>query len=127
MRDRDTVIDNGSLDITVDGETMTLTIDATNNTVAGIRDAVNDAEDNPGVTATIITADDGVHLVFSSNQAGAVGELEIDGQGGDLKFLDYNSSKKRMTEQSAGADAEITWMDLPYTLPTTRSAVPSRG
>lgn len=105
--DADTVIDSGTLEIAVDGETMSLTIDGTNNTVAGIRDAVNDAEDNPGVTATIITADDGVHLVFSSNQSGAVGELSVDGQGGDLKHLDYNDSKKRMTEQSAAQDAEI--------------------
>ncbi|NNF51013.1 MAG: flagellar filament capping protein FliD [Gammaproteobacteria bacterium] len=106
--DQDTVIDDGTLDITVNGETMSLTIDASNYTVAGIRDAVNDAEDNPGVTATIITADDGVHLVFSANEAGAANELEVDGQGGDLKDLDYNPSKKRMTEQSPAQDAEIT-------------------
>ncbi len=107
--DQDTVVGNGSLDITVDGNTLELTIDGTNNTLAGIRDAVNNAEDNPGVTATIITADDGAHLVFSANEAGEAYELDIDGSGGNnsLGALDYNNSKKRMTEQSPAQDAEI--------------------
>lgn len=42
------------------GNSFSLTLDASNNTVEGIRDEINKAADNTGVNASIINVDDGV-------------------------------------------------------------------
>jgi len=48
----------GTLTVTVGTQgSFDVAIDASNNTLAGVRDAINDAADNPGVTATLITVD----------------------------------------------------------------------
>ena len=57
--DLDTAIGTGTLDITVAGNTLNLTLDASNNTLAQIRDSINASELNPGLTASVITVDGG--------------------------------------------------------------------
>ncbi|MCU7860875.1 MAG: hypothetical protein KZQ86_13830 [Candidatus Thiodiazotropha sp. (ex Lucinoma kastoroae)] len=64
--DSSTAVGTGSLSITVGGTTMNLTVDATNNTLAGLRDAINNASDNPGVTATILNETAGSRLILTS-------------------------------------------------------------
>ena len=49
----------GTLDISLGSDSFSLTIDSGNQTLAGIRDAINAAEDNPGITASIINVDSG--------------------------------------------------------------------
>jgi len=92
--DSDEVIGTGTLDITLDTDTFQVTIDGTNNTLANIRDAINAASDNPGVTASLITVDTGTQLLLTSNQTGAsntitVAAVDDDGLDGfDLTRLD---------------------------------------
>ena len=43
----------GTLTLTAGGRTANIVIDANNNTLAGIRDAINAATDNPGIAASI--------------------------------------------------------------------------
>jgi len=71
------VVGTGTLDISLGTETFQLTIDATNNTLEDIRQAINSAEDNPGVTASIITVDSGTQLILSSNKLGAANNINI--------------------------------------------------
>jgi flagellar hook-associated protein 2 len=95
--DSDEVIGTGTLDITLDTDTFQITIDGTNNTLANIRDAINAASDNPGVTASLITVDTGTQLLLTSNQTGAsntitVAAVDDDGLDGfDLTRLDTAS------------------------------------
>lgn len=75
---------------------LTLTIDSSNNTLAGIRDAINNA--NAGVSASIIYDGSGHRLVLSSNDSGAANSLKVtaaddDGNNTDasgLSFLAYD-------------------------------------
>lgn len=66
--------------------TTNITIDSTNNTVAGIRDAINDA--NAGVTAAILSDGSNVRLVVTSNDTGASNAVSISVSDGDVANTD---------------------------------------
>ena len=68
----DTVIGEGTLSISVGSASFDVVIDSTNSTLAGIRDAINNSTDNTGITATVINADDGSRLIFSSDDTGLI-------------------------------------------------------
>jgi flagellar hook-associated protein 2 len=72
-------IAEGTLAITVgDGSQRTITIDSSNNTLAGLRDAINDA--GVGVTATLTTvSENDVRLVLTSNTTGSSGKITMSG------------------------------------------------
>lgn len=63
---------SGSMEIKfgATGAAFSIAVDGSNDTLAGIRDAINDATDNIGVTATIIKVDSGSHLVLTSDKTG---------------------------------------------------------
>jgi flagellar hook-associated protein 2 len=96
--DSNTVVGEGTLNISIGSESFDLTIDSSNNTLASIRDAINNAADNTGVSATIVTGDDGARLVLSSEETGVDNALRInvtdsDGNNTDeagLSALAYN-------------------------------------
>lgn len=67
----------GTLTITVGGNSMNLTVDASNNTLAGLADAINTASDNPGVTATIINESGGSRLILTSKETGAANAFTV--------------------------------------------------
>lgn len=73
----DTVIGTGTLAIDVGGESFAVEIDSENHTLAGIRDAINSAADNKGVRATLITDQDGTHLVLTGNKTGADNAVSV--------------------------------------------------
>lgn len=66
-----------------DGETFSIdfaTADADTDgtvTLAELRDAINDDEDNPGVTAAIINTDAGAQLVLTSDETGLENAFEV--------------------------------------------------
>lgn len=106
----DSVVGTGRLTIVSGETTINVDIDDKNNTLAGIRDAINRAADGKGVTATIVNADDGAHLVLSSTQTGAANAIRVTTSGGDgglagLRHDPPNAST--MTQLSAAADARI--------------------
>lgn len=119
----DSVVGTGTLTISVGPDSFSLNIDATNNTLAGVRDAINEAADNTGVSATIINVDDGAggsesRLVLSSKETGTVNELTItvvddDGNNSDMSGLSQlvydpaGSGASNMAQQVAAEDAQI--------------------
>lgn len=54
---------------------VTIAIDGTNNTLSGLRDAINKA--NAGVTATILTGDSGPKLVLTSKDTGTSSQIRL--------------------------------------------------
>ncbi len=72
-----TAVGTGTLTITVNGQDLVLTVDATNNTLTGLRNAINSASDNPGVTASILNETGGSRLVLTSNDTGVDNALNI--------------------------------------------------
>lgn len=86
------VVGTGALTVSLGASSFTVTIDSTNNTLAGIRDAINDATDNPGVQATLINETNGSRLVLTSSKTGAVNAIKVAQTGGDggLAQLEYD-------------------------------------
>ncbi|KJR42801.1 flagellar hook-associated 2 domain-containing protein [Candidatus Magnetoovum chiemensis] len=70
-----TVFNNGTLSISTGDETTDITINYTNNTLAGIRNAINSS--GAGVTATLIKGTDGYKLQISSQEGSDSGTFQI--------------------------------------------------
>ncbi len=68
---------SGSLTISGGSSSFDVDITASNNTLAGMRDAINEAGKNSGVSATIISDDSGSRLVLSSTNSGAGKDIQI--------------------------------------------------
>jgi flagellar hook-associated protein 2 len=102
----------GALAITVGGTTKNITIDSTNNTLEGIRQAINDA--NAGVTASIVntgTAEQ-YRLVLTSSTTGSAGAVSIaasdDGSGGTHPLGGLDTSGIGLGVIQAADDATLT-------------------
>lgn len=76
-------VGTGTLTLSQGSTSIELTIDSTNNTLAGIRDAINGATGNPGIRATLINAADGTRLVISGGAPGAANAVTVAAAGGD--------------------------------------------
>ena len=92
--------------------TKSITIDSTNNTLAGIRDAINAA--NMGVTATIVNDGSGTpyRLALTSTSSGASNSLKITTSGGDGSIgnlLNYDpAGTQNLTQTVAAQNANLT-------------------
>jgi flagellar hook-associated protein 2 len=103
-------IGTGQLTISAGGSPLTIDIDETNNTLAGIRDAINAKAGGKIVSASIVTGDDGAHLVLNAVNTGTAGALTISASGGDggLAALTYDPlGSSGMTERMPAADARV--------------------
>ena len=106
-------VGTGTLTFTVDGKSMSLDLDDSNNSLAQVRDAINKAGDNPGVTATIVNGTDGAHLVLSGTRTGVANGFTVSSTGGDggLAALHYDAaagSGNGLNVITAAQDAEYT-------------------
>lgn len=106
-----TVVGSGSLTLAVGGSAFTVTIDAGAATLADIRSAINSAPDNSGVTATLVTANDGVRLVLTARSTGALNTVTVGQSGGDggLSVLAYDPGNgiANLAEIQAAGDAQV--------------------
>lgn len=106
----DSVVGTGTLTLASGDTTLSVEIDASNNTLAGIRDAINTASVGKGITATIVNADDGAHLVLSATATGAANALTITTSGGDGGLAGFSHAPPaatNMTTLSTAADAQV--------------------
>jgi flagellar hook-associated protein 2 len=78
-----TVIGTGTLTLSMGGAAFDVTIDSSNNTMAGIRDAINAATLNTGVRASVITGVDGSRLILTGAKTGATNVIKVTQAGGD--------------------------------------------
>lgn len=104
------VIGTGTLTLSLGNESFAVTIDNTNSTLAGIRDAINSAADNPGIRATLIQGTEGARLVLTSAETGAASDIEVAQTGGDggLSVLAYtNAAPNSYTQLAAAQDAIV--------------------
>jgi len=100
-----------------DRSDQSIVIDNTNNTVSGIRDAINEAD--IGVKATIVDDGSGYRLLITSDQQGVDNSLEISTVDADLNnedaaglsLLAFNKGSgnaTNMEQTQAAQDAEIS-------------------
>ena len=97
-----------------DSKTLTLQIGAQNNSLEGIRDAINKA--GGGVQASIVNDGTGYRLVLTSDKTGADNSMQIsvgdaDGNNTDtsgLSALAFDSSATNAEQTVAAQDAQLT-------------------
>lgn len=97
-------------DFTVDSTKTgaTITIDDTNNSLTGLRDAINKA--GIGVSASIVS-DGGSYRLMLTSKSGAKNEIEITateevGATG-LASFNFNETTRNLTQQQEGLDAKV--------------------
>ncbi|MDH3772067.1 MAG: flagellar cap protein, partial [Nitrospirota bacterium] len=108
--DSDTVVGTGTLTIQMGVDAVALDINSENNTLAGIRDAINASTDNPGVAATIVNAESGSYLILTADATGATNTIKVTQSGGDggLAALEYDPpTSTSLTESIAAQDGLI--------------------
>jgi flagellar hook-associated protein 2 len=117
-----TAVGNGTLTVTVNGASASIAIGSNDNTLAGIASAINSAPNNPGVTASILTASDGARLVLSSSATGAANAITVTTSGGDggLTSLVYDPTNNvtNLTQTQAAQDANFTINGFAATSPS---------
>jgi flagellar hook-associated protein 2 len=107
----DAAVGTGTLTIGVGALSFDVEITEENNTLAGIRDAINAAVDNAGVSATIVNADAGSYLILSGTKTGASREVSVSQAGGDggLAALTWDAATGTgaLTQSQAAQDAQV--------------------
>ncbi|HTW37459.1 MAG TPA: flagellar filament capping protein FliD [Steroidobacteraceae bacterium] len=111
-------IGTGTLQLSLGGTSFTVTVDASDDTVAGLAAAINGATGNPGIEASVVTGTDGAHLVLTSSLTGASNTIQVTetDSGGALSALTYGSGNTaNYTQESAPQDAEFSIAGVSYT------------
>ena len=112
-------VGTGILNLSLGGQSFSVNIDNSNNTLAGIRDAINSAAGNPGISAALVHGTgNNVQLVLTSSQTGVKNTITINSSGGDggLSALNYSSGNTaNFTEQQAAQDATISIAGVTHT------------
>jgi flagellar hook-associated protein 2 len=88
------IVGAGTLAIGLGTSSFNITA-AGDTTLAGVRDAINQASDNPGIKATIIKVDSGSQLVLTSDKVGAANTISIAAT--DTDALDGNDLTRLAT------------------------------
>ncbi len=107
-------IGTGSFDLTVGGQTSTITIDGSNNTLEGLRDAINQAD--AGARASIINDGSGFRLTVTSEGSGAENAISISNN--SLQLADTSPFTLSRTHSIAGEselDAQLVVNGLTVT------------
>lgn len=88
-------------------ESFSVTIDENNNTLVGVRDAINTAGKDKGVSATIVTDEYGSRLVLSSSKTGAARDITVTATGADEPGLIGLSALNFDGTSGTGKDARV--------------------
>ena len=110
----------GTLQLSLGGTSFSVTIDASNNTVAGVAGAINAATGNPGIEASVVSGTDGAHLVLTSSLTGESNTIQVsetDGGTGlsDLTYGTGNTANYTEPTGSSPQDAEFSIAGVAYT------------
>ncbi|MGR8999895.1 MAG: flagellar filament capping protein FliD [Gammaproteobacteria bacterium] len=91
------VVGTGKLTLSLGENSFEITVDGANNTLAGIRDAINTATDNPGIKASVIHVDSGYQLVLTTDKIGASNAITVTTVDDDLDNIDNLGLSKLAT------------------------------
>jgi flagellar hook-associated protein 2 len=106
---KDTVVGDGTLTLAYGDTTLDVTIKE-DSKLSDIAAAINKAAGGKGVTASVITADDGQHLVLSAVDTGLAGAVKVSTSGGNggLAALTYDgTAASPMTQTVEPKDAVV--------------------
>jgi flagellar hook-associated protein 2 len=119
-----TALGTGTFNLTVGGSTKAITIDSSNNTLQGLKGAVNAA--GLGVNASIVNDGTGYRLVMASQQTGLGNAITLnvtDGDGNNtdttgLSQFAFGAGTNNMVQTIAAQDAQFTLNGLSLTSAT---------
>lgn len=97
-----------------DRSAVSITIDSANNTLTGVRDAINSAK--AGVSASVINDGGGFRLVLTSTDSGARNSIQTTVEDGDgnhadtagLSALAFNATATHLDQTQGAQDAKLT-------------------
>ncbi|WP_269791842.1 flagellar filament capping protein FliD [Stenotrophomonas sp. Iso1] len=107
--DAEALVGDGKLSIAW-GEEDSISVDiAPGSNLASIAAAINSAAGGKGVNATVITANDGQHLVLNAVNSGTDGALKVTASGGNggLSALTWDGTSGGLTQTSAPTNAHV--------------------
>lgn len=96
--------------------TLTLDLDASNNTLTGMRDAINEAD--AGVSASIIYDGSEYRLVLASENTGAANSMQISVGDPSLSQFEFNATATNMEQTQFAQDAILSINGLDVTSST---------
>lgn len=95
----------GTLDFTTNGQSLSIDLSGIdtnsdgNNTIAELINAINHADDNPGINATLVRSGGGTHFMLSSTKTGAENTISVSAnRTGQSWFEDAFISQSTITE-----------------------------
>ncbi len=126
-----TYADTDTTTIGTAGDTMTIgvggntfTVDIGARTLGAIRDAINAASDNTGVSASIISDDAGNRLVLTADDTGSASELSVSYSGSDPFALATLNSDRDSSGSFTAADLDaVLTLEGQYTVTSTSNTV----
>jgi flagellar hook-associated protein 2 len=120
-------VGTGTLQISLGSSSFNVTIGSGEDTLNGIAAAINSANGNTGVTATVLQGTDGAHLLLTSTQSGAanaIGVSETD-SGTALSALTYNIADADANGNTANYTQEAPAQDAKYSISGVAGTSPS--
>ncbi len=117
----------GTLTFKIGDKNLSVVVDEANNTLAGIRDAINVGGKDIGLAATIVTDDAGARLVLSSASTGAGEDITVEGKttnaGLGSRLLEALSFDGSIAEPDPSDEAAMAlYREGPMTLSKAQSA-----
>lgn len=101
-----TAVGSGTLNITVGGKTLNVSVSSTD-TLSSIATSINNASDNPGVSATIVSGVNGNQLVLTSTSTGAANAFTVSASSDSSSGL-TSLANSLNTPTTTGSDAQLT-------------------
>ena len=131
MAARTTYADTGTTTIGTAGDTLTLTagsssftVDTGGKTLADIRDAINQATHNTGVTASIFKDDTGYRLSLAANKTGSDGALTVAYSGSDVFALQTLNTDRDASGSFTPADLNaVVKLENNFTITSTTNTI----
>ena len=98
----DAVVGNGTVTISVGAESFDITLDDDGNSLADLRNKINEASDNTGVSASLLNVDGGTRLILTSRETGTANAVSLSSAAeiGGAPFINTSSLQ-------TAVDAEI--------------------
>jgi len=75
---------SGTLELSLGASSFQINVDGSNDTLEGLRDSINNATDNPGITATLVNLDSGSKLILSSDKTGSANAITLSDISGNV-------------------------------------------
>lgn len=100
---QDAAVGTGPYTFTVGGNSFSVTLDSSNDTLSGLASAINSASDNSGVAATVVNGTGGSYLLLSATNTGTANAVSVS-----------SSSPIKFTTEQPAADATGTIDNLPF-------------